>query len=285
VLRSSHNHRPARSLLFAALAAALVASALASSVVSARSGHSVAAKASTKPTVVLVHGAFADASGWTGVISRLQHRGYQVLAPPNPLRGVTGDVAYIKSVLATVKGPIVLVGHSYGGFVITNAAYGNPDVKALVYIAAYAPKEGDTVGAINALAPGSEIGPKTLIVQSVPGPSGTDIQEAYINPDAFRQVFAADVPAEEVAVMAASQRPAALATLGQPSGPPAWQSIPSWYMVAGRDNAIGTAAERIMAKRMGAHTVEIKTGSHAVMVSHPAAVTRLILQAANATGK
>jgi pimeloyl-ACP methyl ester carboxylesterase len=265
-----------------ALVAALGVSVLASSVVSARSGRS-AAKASTKPTVVLVHGAFADASGWAGVISRLQQRGYTVIAPANPLRGVPEDAAYISSVLATVKGPIVLVGHSYGGFVITNAARGNPNVKALVYIAAYAPEDGETIGDITALAPGSELGPKTLIIQTVPGPNGTDLQEGYINPDAFREVFAADVPADTASVMAASQRPAALATLAQPSGPPAWQSIPSWYMVAGRDNAVGTAAELLMAKRMGAHTVEIKTASHAVMVSHPQAVTRLILEAARAT--
>jgi pimeloyl-ACP methyl ester carboxylesterase len=285
MLRSSHNYRPVRSLLLVVIVVALVGSALISSVGSARSSHAGTIKASTKPTVILVHGAFADASGWTGVITRLQQDGYNVIAPPNPLRGVSGDVAYIKSVLATVKGPIVLVGHSYGGFVITNAAYGNPNVKALVYVAAYAPKEGETVADVNGLAPGSEIGPSTLIIQTVPGPTGTDIQEAYINPADFRQVFAADVPTGEAAVMAASQRPAALATLGQPSGPPAWQSIPSWYMVAGRDNAIGTGAEQIMAKRMNAHTVEIATGSHAVMVSHPGAVTRLILQAATATAK
>ena len=282
MLHSSHNHRRVRPLLLAALAAALVVSALASPLVSARSPRS-AAEASTKPIVVLVHGAFADASSWAGVISRLQRLGYNVIAPASPLRGVTGDTAYLSSVLATVRGPIVLVGHSYGGFVITNAARGNPNVKALVYIAAYAPKEGETIGGITALAPGGDLGPKTLIIQTVPGPDGTDVQEGYINPDAFREVFAADVPAETARVMAASQRPAALATLAQPSGPPAWQSIRSWYMVAGRDNAIGTAAELFMAERMGAHTVEIASASHAVMVSHPDAVTRLILQAANAT--
>jgi pimeloyl-ACP methyl ester carboxylesterase len=280
MLRRTFHSRPAKSLLLAALVAALVVSALATPMVSARPD-----RASIKPTVVLVHGAFADASGWAGVIGRLQQRGYTVIAPANPLRGVAGDAAYLSSVLGTVKGPIVLVAHSYGGFVITNAARGNPNVRALVYIAAYAPKEGETIGGITALAPGSELGPKTLIIQTVPGPNGTDVQEGYINPGAFRDVFAADVPAATASVMAASQRPAALATLAQPSGPPAWQSIPSWYMVAGHDNTVGTAAELMMAKRMGAHTVEVKSASHAVMVSHPDAVTRLILQAARATTK
>jgi pimeloyl-ACP methyl ester carboxylesterase len=286
MFRRFQTHRPTgRSWLLAAVVAALVVSVLASSVSSARSGPAKSAQSSATPTVVLVHGAFADASGWSGVITRLQRLGYHVIAPANPLRGVPSDTAYIRSVLATVKGPIVLVGHSYGGFVITNAARGNPNVRALVYIAAYAPKEGETAGAINAMAPGSKLGPATLVIQTVPGPDGTDVQEAYINPDAFREVFAADVPPETAAVMAASQRPIVLAALGQPSGPPAWQSIPSWYMVAGRDNAIGTANELIMAKRMHAHTVEVKTASHAVMVSHPEAVTHLILNAIHATTK
>ena len=272
--------RATRWLLLAPVLGLLVF-ALSSPLSSARPAHR--GSLASKPTIVLVHGAFADASGWSGVISRLQHRGYTVMAPPNPLRGVASDAAYIKSVLATIKGPIVLVGHSYGGFVITNAATGNPNVKALVYIAAYAPKDGETVQNVNDLAPGSKIGPDTLTVQTVPGADSNPIQEAYINPSAFADVFAADVPADLAAVMAASQRPAALATLGQSSGPPAWKSIPSWYLVAGRDNAIGTAAERIMANRMGAHTIEIKTASHAVMVSHPDETTRLILNAARAT--
>jgi pimeloyl-ACP methyl ester carboxylesterase len=152
-----------------------------------------------------------------------------------------------------------------------------------VYVAAYGPAEGDTVGGLNALAPASQIGPSTLDIQTVPGPNGADIQEAAIKPAAFRHVFAADVPESLASVMAASQRPAALATLGQPSGPPAWKTIPSWYLVAGSDNAIGTQAERIMAARMHAHTTEIAGASHAVMVSHPAATAKMIIAAANAT--
>jgi pimeloyl-ACP methyl ester carboxylesterase len=277
------NHRlRAPSWIATAVVVALVALALVSSSVSARSGRG-AEHQSPKPTVVLVHGAFADASSWSGVIGRLQSLGFPVIAPANPLRGVAEDAAYIKSVLTTIKGPIVLVGHSYGGFVITNAALGNPNVKALVYIAAYAPEQGETAAGLNALAPGSKIDGTTLTVQTVPGPDGTEVPEAYITPSAFRDVFAADLPAETAAIMAASQRPAALAAFTEPSGPPAWTSIPSWYMVAGRDNAIGTAVEQIMAKRMGAHTVEVRTASHAVMVSHPGAVTRLILRAVRAT--
>jgi pimeloyl-ACP methyl ester carboxylesterase len=272
-----------RSWLLAAVALALALTALSSAVASSRSHPAASTPAPSKPTVVLVHGAFADASGWSTVISRLQRRGYRVIAPPNPLRGVAADTAYIKSVLATVTGPIVLVGHSYGGFVITNAATGNHNVKALVYIAAYAPDEGDTVQGLNMLGTGSKIGPDTLDVRTVPGPDRTDVQEALIKPSAFADVFAADVPARAAAVMAASQRPAALATLAQPSGPPAWESIPSWYLVAGRDNAIGTAAERIMAKRIGAHTVEARNASHAVLVSQPEDTTDLIVDAARAT--
>jgi pimeloyl-ACP methyl ester carboxylesterase len=239
-----------------------------------------ASAAAAKPTVVLVHGAFADASGWSGVIDRLQRRGYPVVAPANPLRGVSADAAYLRSVLTTVKGPIVLVGHSYGGVVISNAATGNANVKALVYVAAYAPDEGDTVLRLSGLAPGGMIGPATLTIQSFPAPDGTQQQEGTITRSVFRRIFAADLPARTAAVMSVSQRPAALATLGEPSGPPAWKSIPSWYLLPGRDLAIGTANERIMAKRMKAHVVTVPKASHVVMMSHPAEATAMILDAA-----
>ena len=260
----------------AALLAVLVA-VLAASVLSRSAAPAASA---SKPTVVIVHGAFADASGWAGVITRLQRRGYTVIAPANPLRGVSSDAAYLKSFLATINGPIVLVGHSYGGMVITNAATGNPNVKALVYVAAYAPDEGDTIASLEQLAPGGGIGPATLTFRPFPAPDGSQGLEGYINTDAFRGIFAADLPSETAAAMAASQRPAALSTLGEPSGPPAWKSIPSWYLVAGRDNAIGSAVERIMAQRIGAHTIEVRGASHAVMISHPDATTHLILRAA-----
>jgi pimeloyl-ACP methyl ester carboxylesterase len=235
-----------------------------------------------KPTIVLVHGAFADASGWAGVITRLQARGYTVIAPANPLRGVSSDSGYVASVLATITGPIVLVGHSYGGDIITNAAAGNPNVKALVYVAAFAPDQGETVGQLAGMFPGSELTPQNLVLRPYPLPDGTTGLDGYINPTVFHQVFCADLPAGLAAAMGASQRPASLATLGEPSGAPAWKTIPSWYLVAKQDHAIPPAAERFMAHRMGATTIETNS-SHVAMISQPGAVTDLILAAVHAT--
>jgi pimeloyl-ACP methyl ester carboxylesterase len=229
--------------------------------------------AAAKPTVVLVHGAWADASGWNGVAGRLQARGYDVIAPANPLRGVPTDTAYLKSVLASIKGPIVLVGHSYGGMVITNAATGNPNVKALVYVAAFAPEQGETAGGIEMLNPGSQAAGANLTIRPFDG--GKDV---YITPADFHQVFCADVPARQSALMAAEQRPLALSTFGDVSGVPAWKTIPSWYMVAQHDHAIPPATERFMAKRMKATTVE-EDSSHVAMISHPADVAKLVLRA------
>jgi pimeloyl-ACP methyl ester carboxylesterase len=230
-----------------------------------------------RPTIVLVHGAFADASGWSGVIRRLHDRGYTVYAPADPLRGVSSDAAYLKTFLATIEGPVVLVGHSYGGVVITNAATGNPNVKSLVYVSAFAPKEGENVSDMSALGGGSNDLLSHLVLRDFgTGPADKD---AYIDPAYFRQTFAQDLPKRETSVMAVSQRPAALATLGEPSGPPAWAQIPSWYLVAHDDHTIPPVAERYMAKRAHAHTVEIRS-SHVAMISHPDAVTRLILAAA-----
>jgi pimeloyl-ACP methyl ester carboxylesterase len=234
------------------------------------------------PTVVLVHGAFADASGWGGVITRLASRGYPVTAPANPLRGVTSDSDYLASVLATITGPIILVGHSYGGEVITNAATGNPNVKALVYIAAFAPEEGETSGQLAGMFPGSQLTPDNLVFRPFPNADGTTGTDGYINPTVFRSVFCADLPKTTAAVMAATQRPASLATLGEPSGVPAWKTIPAWYLVANQDQAIPAAAERFMAKRMHAHTIAINS-SHVAMTSHPGITTALILAAARAT--
>jgi pimeloyl-ACP methyl ester carboxylesterase len=237
---------------------------------------------SAKPTVVLVHGAFADASGWAAVITRLQDRGYPVLAPANPLRGVASDSAYIASILASIPGPIILVGHSYGGEVITNAALGNPNVKALAYVAAFAPDQGETSGQFSTMFPGSQLTPANLIFRPFPISATQTGVDAYINPTVFRAVFCADLPRTTAAVVAAAQRPGSLSTLGEPSGAPAWKAIPSWYLVAGQDRAIPPASERFMAKRMGAHTVEIAS-SHVAMISHPGAVTELILDAARTT--
>jgi pimeloyl-ACP methyl ester carboxylesterase len=229
-----------------------------------------------KPTIVLVHGGWADASSWNAVTQRLQDEGYTVIAPANPLRGFQTDSAYLASVLATITGPIVLVGHSVGGVLITNAATGNPNVKALVYVAAFAPDLGETVGQLLAMNPGTQAAPPNLTFR--PHPGGVDV---YITPSAFHSVFCADLPATTAAVMAASQRPIDAAALGEPSGVPAWKTIPSWYLVASNDQAIPPATERFMAKRAGATTVEIAS-SHVAMISHPAVVTDLILEAADA---
>jgi len=234
--------------------------------------------ASPKPTIVLVHGAFADASGWNEVTKRLQADGYPVLAPANPERGLLLDGAYISSIVRTIDGPVVLVGHSYGGAVITNAALTHPNVKALVYIAAFAPDLGETVGGLVLKNPGSGLSSIDNLVLR-PYPVGVD---AYINPRVFHDVFAADLPAETTAMMAASQRPAEVTILVTPSGVPAWRTIPSWYMVASNDKTIPPATERFMAQRMGATTVEIES-SHVAMMSHPDAVEDLIVDAAEKT--
>jgi pimeloyl-ACP methyl ester carboxylesterase len=240
----------------------------------AASGHPTSA--APKPTIVLVHGGWADASSWNAVTQQLQDDGYTVIAPANTLRGVQTDSEYLSSVLATITGPIILVGHSYGGVLITNAATGNPNVKALVYVAAFAPDLGETVGQLLAMNPGSQAAPPNLTFR--PYPNGVDV---YITPSAFHSVFCTDVPARTAAVMAANQRPIDAAALGEPSGEPAWKTIPSWYLVARNDHAIPPATERFMAKRAGAKTVEIAS-SHVAMIPHPAVVTDLILDAAHA---
>ena len=268
--------RPALKLALLGLIGSLVAVGVGS-----RPSASAAADkgAGPKPTVVLVHGGWADASSWNAVVERLQDRGYPVVAPPNPLRGLQGDAAYLSSVLATISGPIVLVGHSYGGTVMTDAATGDPNVKALVYIAAFAPDVGDSIATLEAMNPGSQVGLSTLTLRPYPG--GVD---AYITPSVFHSVFCADVPTSTAAVMAATQRPIDAAVLAEPSGPPAWRTIPSWYLVASDDHAIPAATERFMAKRAGATTVEI-SASHVAMVSHPDTVTNLILDAARAASR
>ena len=240
----------------------------------AANGHPTSA--APKPTIVLVHGGWADSSSWNAVTQRLQNDGYTVIAAANPLRNFQTDAAYLSSVLATISGPIVLVGHSVGGVLITNAATGNPNVKALVYVAAFAPDQGETVGQLLVMNPGSQAAPPNLTFR--PYPNGVDV---YITPSAFHSVFCADLPATTAAVMAANQRPIDAAALGEPSGVPAWKTIPSWYLVASNDQAIPPATERFMAKRAGATTVEIPS-SHVAMISHPAVVTDLILSAAHA---
>jgi pimeloyl-ACP methyl ester carboxylesterase len=269
-----------RTLAAIAASAVLVGGVLATGAGSSAqtaTGRSTAVKAA-KPTIVLVHGAFADSSGWNAVIGDLSRRGYPVLAFSNPLRGPAADGEYLRQFLSTVPGPLVLVGHSYGGAVITNAATGNPNVKALVYVAAYAPAEGESVAAANQLGGGHTVVTDHLVIRPYPGAPQGDA-DAYIDPTWFHQLFAADLPRSEAAAMAASQRPGALGALLTPSGAPAWTTIPSWFLVAKQDKIIPPQAEVAMAERAGSTVVSINS-SHVAMMSQPKVVTKLILQAA-----
>ena len=230
------------------------------------------------PTVVLVHGAFADASGWQAVADSLRERGYPVLAPANPLRGVAADADYIRDFVSTIQGDVVLVGHSYGGCVITNASTGNPRVRALVYIAAFAPDEGETLLESIALGGGSTDLGERLVQRPYPGAPEGDA-DSYLDLEFFHQLFCADLDADQAAFMAVAQRGFALSCLSTPSGVPGWRTIPSWYLVAADDATIPPEAERAMAKRAGAHTVEV-TSSHVAMISKPADTVELIVAAA-----
>jgi pimeloyl-ACP methyl ester carboxylesterase len=227
-----------------------------------------------RPTVVLVHGAFADASGWNDVAARLVRDGYPVLAPANPLRGVAADSAYLASVLATLSGPLVLVAHSYGGIVVTNAAVGNANVTALVYVAAFAPDAGDTLPGLQYRFPGSRITPEALDFR----PHGTGA-DAYIKKDIFRDAFAGDVAEPRADLMWIGQRPLDARAFEEPSGAPAWRTVPSWYLVARNDRVIPAEAQRFMARRAGAKVTEVHA-SHVAMVSQPAATADLIKRAA-----
>jgi pimeloyl-ACP methyl ester carboxylesterase len=270
---------PARHLRRGALIAAVVgllAGALAASNSSAARAH----QAGVKPTIVLVHGAFADASSWTGVITRLQRDGYNVIAPSNPLRSLSGDSSYIAGVLAQTPGPIVLVGHSYGGAVITNAAAGNPNVKALVYVDAFIPDVGENI--LNLAGPGSELA-GALHLQGYP-PFGPTDAEALISPGQFHALFAADLPARTADAMAAAQRPLALAAGEEPTQAAAWKTIRSWDVIGLADNAITPDQQLKMAHGANANITEIPDASHVSMISHPDTVTRVIEQAATATG-
>lgn len=235
-----------------------------------------------KPTVVLVHGAWADSSSWDGVIAQLRHAGYPVVAAANPLAGLDQDSAAVASLLRSITGPIVLVGHSYGGAVITNAAAGNPNVKALVYVAAFAPDTGESVGDLISRPVAHPIPMLPLVSYPVQNANGTTDTDFIIDPAQYRQVFAGDVNSTLAADMAATQRPAASGAVTEASPQAAWHTIPSWYLVAKQDHAIAPDLERYMAARIHAHTIEAD-GSHSVMVSHPHTVARLIENAAWST--
>ena len=229
----------------------------------------------TDPTVVLVHGAFADASGWGGVVRELQHRGLDVLAPPNPLRGLGSDADAVGAFVAAIEGPVLLVGHSYGGAVITRAATELPGVVGLVYVAAFGLDEGETVLSVQ------EPFPPTMLAQSArpsayPAPGAAGGPDLFIDHDLFRETFCADLPADQAEVLFATQRPVAAATLGEPlDRTPAWRDRPSWYLVSRHDRTIDPATEAFMAQRMGA-TTETIDGSHLAFVSRPVAVAGFI---------
>jgi pimeloyl-ACP methyl ester carboxylesterase len=234
-----------------------------------------------EPTIVLEHGAFADGSSWDGVIAELRADGYPVVAAANPLRGPASDAAALRTVLDHVKGPKILVGHSYGGNVISEAATGDPEVKALVYVAAFLPAPGETALELTDKYPGSTL-PDALDPVTYQQADGSTATDLYIRQDKFRHQFAADVPAGQAALMAAEQRPVAQAALEEKATTAAWKTKPSWDIVTTRDLNIPAAVQRFMAKRAHAHTTEV-AASHSVAVSHPRLVADVIERAARTT--
>jgi pimeloyl-ACP methyl ester carboxylesterase len=232
-------------------------------------------------TVVLVHGAYADASSWNGVIERLQAAGLRVTAPANPLRGISIDSAYTASFLKQIPGPVLAVGHSYGGAVISNAATGAPNVVGLVFVAAFAPDEGENLGEVENGSKDSVLGTALVPLRYPIGDGTQTAVEFAIDPAKFHDAFAADLPAGQAALMAATQRPAAELAFTEPSGPPAWKHLPSWTVLATGDKAAGTDVIRSQAERAGA-TITEAHGSHVIMVSQPGTVADVIMTAAAA---
>src|ERR671916_2407956 len=232
----------------------------------------------SRPTVVLVHGAFADGSSWNEVIERLQAEGVQVTAPPNPLRGISIDSAYINSFLDQIPGPVLAVGHSYGGAGITNAATNPHNVVGLVYVAAFAPDEGETLGDIESGSRDSVVLPALVELQYPTGEGQETAVEFTIDPEKFHEVFAFDLSVEQTALMAATQRPLSGLPFSEPTGVPAWKNLPSWAVVSSGDKVVGTDAVRSMAERAGATITEVE-GSHVIMISQPQVVTDVILTA------
>jgi pimeloyl-ACP methyl ester carboxylesterase len=230
------------------------------------------------PTVVLVHGAFADGSSWSGVIEKLQAAGVSVTAPANPLRGIFADSAYTASVFAQTPGPVIAVGHSYGGAVISNAATNAANVVGLVYVAAFSPDEGEKLQDVTAKSKDAILGTALVQLKYPTGQGSATEIEFGVNPDLFHEVFAADLSASQAAVMAATQRPVSALAFGEPSGAPAWKKLPSWAVVATEDRAAGTDIVRSMAERAGATITDV-AGSHVIMVSQPQAVTDVIQSA------
>jgi pimeloyl-ACP methyl ester carboxylesterase len=273
-------------LLAVALAAALLAvvpgraaPARASAGAAADGGHPA------RPVIVLEHGAWADASSWNAVISQLQLLGFTVYAPPNPLRGLPQDADYLHQFLtqnpALAGQPVILVAHSYGGAVITSAALGDPDVKALVYVDAFIPDQGDTAASL--LGGSCVAGPLTDVFNIVPIPGAPGDADLYLKPSVVPTCFANGLPAGQAAVIAATQRPLAASALGVTFGPAAWKTIPSWAVIGTQDRVIPFANQTFMAKRAGAHITDVNAG-HLSLIAKPSVVTRVILTAVQATG-
>jgi pimeloyl-ACP methyl ester carboxylesterase len=241
-----------------------------------------------RPVIVLEHGAWADASSWAAVIARLQADGFTVYAPPNPLRGLPQDSAYLQEFLthnAALAGqPVVLVGHSYGGAVITNAAVGDSEVKALVFVDAFIPDQGETLAQLVSARPGSCLAGNPADIFNLvpyPGAPAGDV-DTYIKQSLVPSCFASGLPASQAAVIAATQRPLAASTLGEPSGPPAWKTIPSWDVIGTADRVLPPAEQIFMAKRAGAHITKVNAG-HLSMIADPGVVAQIIEQAAQTT--
>jgi len=232
----------------------------------------------SRPTVVLVHGAFADGSSWNEGIERLQAEGVQVTAPAIPLRGISFDSAYIKSLLEQIPGPVLAVGHSYGGAVITNAATNANNVVGLVYVCAFAPDEGETLGAIASDSKDSVLSTAQVPLQYPIGEGNETAVEFAVDPEKFHDAFAADLPEKQSAVMATTQRPLSELAFSEPNGEPAWKKLPSWAVVASGDKAAGADVVRSMAERAGATITEVE-GSHVIMISKPQVVADAILTA------
>jgi pimeloyl-ACP methyl ester carboxylesterase len=236
---------------------------------------------SVSPTVVLVHGAFADAGSWAAVTDLLLAAGVPVLAPANPLRGIMIDSDYVASVIAQIEGPVLAVGHSYGGAVITNAATQSKNVVGLVFVAAFAPEENETLGEVEGTSRDSALAPALLQRQFPSGPAGEAAVELYVDPAKFHEVFARDLSEARAGVLGASQRPAAASAFDEKNGVPAWKTLPSWAVVATGDKAAGADVILRMAQRARAEIVELD-GSHVIMISQPQAVTDVILKALKA---
>ncbi|SEG92025.1 Pimeloyl-ACP methyl ester carboxylesterase [Actinacidiphila yanglinensis] len=279
-IRGARRNRFVVGAVAAAAAAAALGTFAATGSASA-SPRTPSAAGGAKPTIVLEHGAFADGSSWNGVIQKLRADGYPVVAPADPLRGPASDAAALRSVLDHISGPKILVGHSYGGSVISEAGTNDPQVKGLVYVAAFLPAPGESAAGLTGKFPGSTLaGTLDAVPYTLPdGSSGTDL---YVQQDKFHHQFAADVPAAQAALMAAEQRPIAQAALDEKETSAAWEQKPSWDVITTQDLNIPAATQRFMAKRAHAHTTEV-AASHSVAVSHPDVVAHVIEEAARAT--